>query len=329
MAKNQAKITDIRNAVPNLFINGAMDFWQRGTVVTSYGGNAAIVLADRFKGRATGGGPTSDLARSTDVPNSNFTYSFQYNKTGGSGTGYTFGQRVEGVVAAPYSGRVMTASCWVKVNVAQTVSLTVSTVNTLDVWPDVGGDNAVTVTPASVALAANVWTRVSCTFTAPAATTKNGIGAFMNTGATGNYTAWTTGFMLTPGAYVADSSTPFYRARPTLASELVECQRFYEKSYDVGTTPGTVTTTGSERFRANGTNHLQQVIYRVTKRVAPTVTYYNPNTLNSTGTWRDLTGAADRAVALQDGSDRGGSTSVTSVDGNSMAGHWVGDAEIA
>lgn len=114
-----------------------------------------------------------------------------------------------------------------------------------------------------------------------------------------------------------------------IASELLSCQRYYEKSYSQGTAPGTASTTaGSVYFRANGTNHLEGVSFKVTKRVAPTVTLYNANS-GASGTWRDYSGSADRTATATYIGDAGMHVALTSsVDGNACGGHFVADAEL-
>ena len=113
-----------------------------------------------------------------------------------------------------------------------------------------------------------------------------------------------------------------------IASELVACQRYYEKSYDQGTAPGTATTTGIVYFRSNGTNHLECVPFKVTKRGTPNVTLYNPNS-GASGSWRDYTAPADKTVGYGFVGDSIMHVNVTSsVDGNATGGHYVAEIEL-
>ena len=113
-----------------------------------------------------------------------------------------------------------------------------------------------------------------------------------------------------------------------IASELVACQRYYEKSYDQGTAPGTASTTGIVYFRSNGTNHLECVPFKVTKRGTPNVTLYNPNS-GASGSWRDYTAPADKTVGYGFVGDSIMHVNVTSsVDGNATGGHYVAEIEL-
>ena len=113
-----------------------------------------------------------------------------------------------------------------------------------------------------------------------------------------------------------------------IASELVACQRYYEKSYNQGIAPGTATNTGIVYFMSNGTNHLECVPFKVTKRGTPNVTLYNPNS-GASGSWRDYTAPADKTVGYGFVGDSIMHVNVTSsVDGNATGGHYVAEIEL-
>ena len=72
---------------------------------------------------------------------------------------------------------------------------------------------------------------------------------------------------------------------PSIGEELALCERYYEKSYDLATRPGTNTTAGSVMFLANrdpGTAHTM-LRFATRKRAQPTVTAYDPTQANTTG----------------------------------------------
>jgi hypothetical protein len=81
-------------------------------------------------------------------------------------------------------------------------------------------------------------------------------------------------------------------------TELALCQRYYEKSYDESTTPGTSTDTGALLGISPGnTNRVfASIQLRVTKRGAPTYTIYS--TTGASGNIRDVTASADKAISL-------------------------------
>jgi hypothetical protein len=58
--------------------------------------------------------------------------------------------------------------------------------------------------------------------------------------------------------------------------ELALCQRYYEKSYDIGTAIGTVTTIGAAGWTSSlGSAYSPSMHFKVRKRTAPTITVYS------------------------------------------------------
>jgi hypothetical protein len=91
--------------------------------------------------------------------------------------------------------------------------------------------------------------------------------------ATSNY--WqVTGVQLEAGAV----ATPFEFEQ--ISTTLAKCQRYYEKTYDIGTAPGTATFNGmfTAGMTTNTANNLiVPVRFKVEKRTAPTMTAYRPS----------------------------------------------------
>jgi hypothetical protein len=90
-------------------------------------------------------------------------------------------------------------------------------------------------------------------------------------------------------------ATPFDRR--DYGRELIMCQRYYEKSFD-GANPVTVTGT-IQTFNPDGSINTGslQVVFKVTKRAAPTVVSFSPAT-GAAGFLRDGSGS-DRAATVQ------------------------------
>ncbi|CAB4155083.1 hypothetical protein UFOVP653_70 [uncultured Caudovirales phage] len=88
-----------------------------------------------------------------------------------------------------------------------------------------------------------------------------------------NATFYATGVQIEIG----NAATPFERR--SFFQELQLCQRYYEKSYDVGVTPGTATTTGATLTGLNGSgtsmNIGQTDYFKVSKRNAPVMTFWD------------------------------------------------------
>jgi len=93
---------------------------------------------------------------------------------------------------------------------------------------------------------------------------------------TNNATFYITGVQLEKG-----STATSFDYRP-YGTELQLCQRYYEKSYDIGTVPGTATSLGVATTGGGSTGSTTSFIggnsqrFTVPKRTAPTVTVYDP-----------------------------------------------------
>jgi len=82
------------------------------------------------------------------------------------------------------------------------------------------------------------------------------------------------------------------------AQELQLCQRYYQKSYNIGTVPGTnVSGTGGIAVTALSTTELPGSRFTVPMRANPVVVMYNPYTATTTGVTGVLSTGADTAAA--------------------------------
>ena len=211
---------------------------------------------------------------------------------------------------------------------------------------------------------ANTWTRIAITIPPPPADgawimSGNGLGVnvFFDLGTGANFRgaagAWGTGnFCGATGAVnvvgtngatwyltgvkleVGSVATPFNRQ--SLAASLADCQRYYEKSYDYGISPGaTSQNNGSFLLYATGltatANNLSTYIaYKVSKRAAPTVTMYST-----------ISGAAGKLYSANASADvtatvfTGGMTGISvygaetqAISNVNLRGHWTSLAEL-
>lgn len=113
-----------------------------------------------------------------------------------------------------------------------------------------------------------------------------------------------------------------------IAEELALCERFYEKTYDLLTAPGTATTNGAviDISDTGGYASLMHT-WRVRKRTVPSVTLYSPNTGASGNLYDPNFG--DRAAtpgAIGEGGTLVGGGPWSASYG--MQGHMVGDARL-
>ncbi|WLB24946.1 hypothetical protein QIH85_23995 [Bradyrhizobium japonicum] len=111
-----------------------------------------------------------------------------------------------------------------------------------------------------------------------------------------NNSAFITGLTIHPGSEGPSAARSPFIQRP-FDQELPLCQRYFEKSYDVGIPPGTVTTVGQyltflTTLPSNSFAFYATVPFKVPKRAAPNVTLYSP--VNGTaGKIRDGSNGAD------------------------------------
>lgn len=112
------------------------------------------------------------------------------------------------------------------------------------------------------------------------------------------------------------------------ATRLALCQRYYEKSYNIGVVPGTITSIGGfTGIRANGA-WTATAPFHVSKVAAPTVTLYSPITGNA-GVVRNNTTAADEAATSTNSG-----TNCINVQGTSVTTsdqifyHWAADSDL-
>jgi hypothetical protein len=263
----------------NIIINGNFDFWQRGTTYAAIPN--LIILADRFKTSLAGTSVNATYSRDTNVPNTVSLYSAKLQQLTSSATSVTeFGlfQILEAQNTFPLLGKTVTLSFWYRSNKTGNHYARLFCNQT-------GGTD---VTTAFTVSAANTWEKKTITFSSFAGATA------ISTAPTDSGGGIQIGLNLYPNASITvaandyfqiaqvqleqgSTATAFQRAGGTIQGELAACQRYYEKSINLATTPGT-TSTGEWWFPngtiANGeTYHL--INFAVTKRTDPTVTTYS------------------------------------------------------
>lgn len=127
------------------------------------------------------------------------------------------------------------------------------------------------------------------------------------------------------------------RRRPSIAETRAACERFYEKSFALATTPAqnVGAGTGEALFNvlivAATTQRSPTIPFRTRKRITPTITGYNPAAANAQV--RDLTAAGDTtATAFTNTSAIGFGITCTGnaggAIGNSLGLHWQADARL-
>lgn len=116
--------------------------------------------------------------------------------------------------------------------------------------------------------------------------------------------------------------------------ELIECQRYYEKSYNYSTAPGTATQIGCvfTVILNSYSNYISTVRYSVHKRAAGILTQYSTNNANTPNVQTEYTTAAvyvaDRAISTTIVGTTGfmAGRNNAGTGGNHIAFQWVADA---
>lgn len=84
----------------------------------------------------------------------------------------------------------------------------------------------------------------------------------------------------------------YSRQSPSLSEELVTCQRFYRKSYDLEVTPGAVSLGSTVNGMADSTTQVGGYHWGRDMRIAPTIVPYNPSTGTINQIYRHIDAAA-------------------------------------
>lgn len=347
-------------AYRNLIINGGMDFWQRGTSVSVPNGSAAYI-ADRWGHSALGGSTSSTISQQTDVPTANFKFSLRAQRTvstSSTATIYTI-QEVDRKMLQWYGANTnipLTLSFWVKkgADLSGTLKVEVHTSNgdqTIG-WLNVAtGYSPTDSIPVTQTLSPTTgWTQV--TVAVPNLGNTGGVtsqAAVMfkwapsGTAATNDWFQ-VTGIMLTPQDRIAP--TIFVPAGGDSATEYMLCQRYFEKSYERDTNPGTSTTAASLYGITNGVGTGTTLAWVMSSHPRFTVqkwrngatakVYAQDGTANS---W--FLGGSNRASVADSTSAAGGdgaantngfyvvnsSGGTVTPSAGTSEGHWTADAE--
>jgi hypothetical protein len=340
---------DLKNKV----INGAFDYWQRGTSFVSPTNTS--YLADRWA-YGKSGTFTHTVTRSTDVPTTAVgTYSVlmtvttaQASLTGIDSAGIQ--QRIEGNVLRSFKNKKMALSFWVKSSKAGIYSVAMS---------NSANDRSFVVEYTVNAI--NTWEKKTVRLTHDSTGSwlyDTGIGMFLwfslGSGATRMTTpnAWvntlalasvnqvnavdtlSATFQLADVTFVEDnegqSRVPdFTYAGRDVFEELSLCQRYFEKTYNLDVTPGTITQLNMiyTRFPIAGSNRIH-IDYQSMKRVIATIVTYNPVS-GVSGGWQDFNSAVNRSVAsVQSNTHSVDLEGVPSVANDQMGGHFTADCEL-
>jgi hypothetical protein len=353
----------------NVIINGNMNVWQRGSSINvplSLVGVPTTFAADRWgiaNKTATGTLTASKTTLAADQPNSGSLHSLKLTQNvaaiPASGDWLSYQYKIEGYDFQkfyPASGSLtkdITLSFWVKSSVTGTYHVSFRN------GPSI---TRTYVKPFTIS-AANTWEFKILTIPGPpdgAWNLDNSLGMILDwvlmagTGNQGTTDAWANSPHISgtgQANFCAAIGNTFFLAQVQMevgneytgfehldfTTELAMCQRYYEKSYDLESAPGTLGSLSMDwewvtqaLSVGNATVGFTQFI--VAKRAIPTVTIYSPIT-GASGVYLRWSVSADRAGQVPDPGIRGfrlgdNVAAPSTNPGEGMAWHWVADAEL-
>ncbi|HWW46309.1 MAG TPA: pyocin knob domain-containing protein [Xanthobacteraceae bacterium] len=333
---------DQRPPLRNYIINGDFDIWQRGISLTSVTGSN--YLADRWRNLSVGSTMTitrnTFAAGQTDVPGeSAFFERIQVGSVAGAGNIVVLQQYIEDV--RTLAGKQITITFYAYADAAKNIALEI------EQYFGVGGSASVSSPLGLVALTSG-WKKIQIVMTVPNIGGKTigtmsslNLNLWFDAGSTYNARASSlgqrSGFYGIAHVSVVEGDArgiddPFSRRH--IQQELALCQRYYEKSYNIDTPPGTVSDADSIYYR-NPTEGSVGITFErgfaVPKRAIPTVTIYNPAT-GATGSVRNASSGLDVTIVGVNGVGQAGFRGYNASAGvaatNVLAAHFTADAEL-
>jgi hypothetical protein len=320
----------------NLFINGAFDIWQRGASPTIIQ-DTNVLTADRMYTYRGGIVNVSVTRQTSDLDG--FQYFARIKRTAGdtSTANIHIGTNMETVNVIPLRNKTVTLSFYARAGAnfsgsGNILSAYLGSSTDIDAqWINPAGQTQIFQ---GAPVLTTGWQRFSFTGIVPS--NANSLRTVLyytpSSAAAGSNEYYDiTGMQLEVGPL----ATTFSRAGVNIQQELAMCQRYYAKSYDLETSPGTDTNTGlvySGFTMTTTTGYLSyQINFPVKMRSAPSFTTYDvadaagkvtratPTAADQNGMNPSLAFNSQSSVLVQSPSGLGHS---------GLAFHWVASAEL-
>ena len=270
----------------NAIINGAFDFWQRGTSFSSTG-----YTADRWNVNFSGA--TGTVSQQTFTPGTAPVAGYEGQfflrlATTVADDNSRIEQKIENV--RTFAGQTVTVSLWAKADSARTITL-----NPYQSFGS-GGSADVSITGQTISVT-TAWTRFTKTFDVPSVSGKTiGTGSFLSLellhapNATFTLDLW--GVQVEAGSV----ATPFTTATGTIQGELAACQRYYVKiggsaAYEtIGLGSGWSSTRTGIQIKLPTTMRIapSSVDYALPLELSDSVTGYAVTTASMTNAGKDV-----------------------------------------
>ena len=325
------------NPRPNLLINSNFDFWQEGTSLSSGTG---------YRRTSDGGfsfsiGTTCTVSRQaftvgqTAVPNGPKYYlRHVVSSVAGASNRCIYALVSENLEVT--AGKKVTFSLWLKADATKNISVEFTQVF------GSGGSSGVNSIGVKKQQITPSWARYIFTADMPSisgktiGSTPGYINAIVWFDAGSDFNSRTDSLGQQSGTFdiaqvkleIGDYATDWEPYN--LADELVKCQRYCEKSYDLDVSVGAVTSAGQKFARMTFANEnfpvdLQER-FRVIKAYVPTVTFYSPAT-GTASRVRDIAAGVDITVAATTSQSQSSTgypvlTGAANAAGSTFIAHW-------
>lgn len=310
---NMDTIDDGLNMISNknYIINGNFDIWQRGT---SFVSAAGVFTADRWRNVVSS---VDNISRQTTDGTEPFCANYYMRIERTSATTNNIRYRVEN--SKIFAGKNMVLTYWAKADSSQTIETRfIVDGNTLSS----PSHNATTS-----------WQQFEITATMPTTITGDFIEILL---IRNNIVA--TYDLAQVKLEIGNRATPF--TPRTISEELRDCQRYYEKSYNLNVIPGTSSSNPGVNADVIGLNTIpnnqffSRVDFKVSKIINPTVSVYGfrgtLNTVSNLNTGNDF--GSNSGIAINIGENgfgvRNQSGGDLNTSGSGVSFHWVADSEI-
>lgn len=324
----------LKSGRKNAFFNGDYDIWQRGT-----SNSTATFLADRWTINIIGSTNTQSqqtfTVGQTDVPNNPEFFRQDVFVTGGGVNDLTrVAYTIEDVTTL--ADEVVTLSFYAR----SPTSLNLST-EFVQFFGTSGGSATINVTPTKHTLT-TIFQLFTVTFTMPSVAGKSigtvgddGVLFFFWLDSGSNNDSRTDSLGNQSGTIEIaqvqlEKGTSFTEFENLSKGEVLQlCQRYFEKSYDLLTDPGTALATNGRLREATVRNDPSTTTgtrFNTTKRIVPTITIFS----DTSGASGFVSNSGDKAAVVSTPGENGfSSVTVTGgVTGTSATYHFTADAEL-
>ena len=307
----------------NKVINGSFDIWQRGTSFASVSGayNTAYT-ADRWWLVDDSVGTVNVTRQDISTLGMNSIYCLRAERSAGTNR-WVIGTNLETITTKELFGKTIIFSCKARKGSALTsdITVTVATQNQEGKFGAVVDGGNLVITNSS--MNTSTFTTFTYSYAIPANSTSSGFKiefSATQAGATNAYFE-----IAEVQVEIGSVATPFERR--LYGQELMLCQRYYQKTYDIGTALGTGTNTGAISLFYNTTFGAAAAFrFMAEMRAAPTMVGYATNgTINQ---WSIMGGTTNTVTFGDIGTKGCRYVQVTSGGTVGYEGHYTASAEL-